>query len=190
VKVRLGAAPVRASLVLAALAAAVLAPPLAAQNPPARVRPAPADTAGRAPGDTAAQGGDTARVRPVRGDSVRPVPPVTPGGAFLRSLILPGWGQARLGRNVTGGLFLVWEGVCATMVWKAQWQLDYARARDKFVASHTQEREDWIVLLVFNHFLSAAEAWVSANLYDFPATLKSRRLPGGAVGVGVEVPLR
>ena len=172
------------------VAAVTLAAPLAAQNPPARVRPAPADTAGRAPGDTAAQGGDTARVRPVRGDSVRPVPPVTPGGAFLRSLILPGWGQARLGRNVTGGLFLVWEGVCATMVWKAQWQLDYARARDKFVASHTQEREDWIVLLVFNHFLSAAEAWVSANLYDFPATLKVRRLPGGAVGVGVEVPLQ
>ena len=190
-KVRRGAVPaVRVSVVLAALAAAGLAAPLAAQNPPAPARPAPADTARRAAGDTTGQGGDTARVRPVHGDSVRPVPPVTPGGAFLRSLILPGWGQARLGRNVTGGLFLTWEGVCAAMVWKAQWQLDYARARGKFVASHTQEREDWIVLLVFNHLLAGAEAYVSANLYDFPAALKIRELPGGRTGVGLSVPLQ
>ena len=161
-----------------------LAAPLAAQNPPA-----PADTARPAPSGAGGLRPDTGGVRRTKGDSVRPVPPVTPGGAFLRSLILPGWGQARLNRNVTGGMFLLWEGVCATMVWKAQWQLDYARARGKFVASHTQEREDWIVLLVFNHFLAGAEAWVSANLYDFPATLKVRALPGGATGVGVEVPL-
>ena len=161
----------------------VLAAPLAAQNPRPRL---PGDTV-RAP---AAGAGDTMRTRQIKGDSVRPVPPITPGGAFLRSLALPGWGQARLGRNVTGGLFLIWEGVCATMVWKAEWQLDYARARNKFVASHTQEREDWITLLVFNHLLAGAEAYVSANLYDFPATLKVRRLPGGATGIGVEVPLR
>jgi len=165
-------------LILFALAAA----PLAAQNPPTARAPVPAapDTMQR----------DTAGRRPVRGDSVRPVPPVTPGGAFLRSLIIPGWGQSRLGRNVTGGIFLLWEGVCATMVWKTQWQLDYARERGKFVASHRQEREDWIVLLVFNHLLAGAEAYVSANLYDFPAALKLRALPGGRTGVGLSVPLK
>ena len=165
-------------LVVLALAAA----PLAAQNPPSAPppRPAAADTA---PRDTAAQ-------QPTRGDSVRPVPPVTPGGAFLRSLIIPGWGQARLGRNVTGGIFLLWEGVCATMVWKTVWQLNYAQERGKFIASHTQEREDWIVLLVFNHLLAGAEAYVSANLYDFPAALKIQTLPGGRTGVGVSVPLK
>ncbi len=156
-----------------------LAVPLAAQNPPT---PAP-----RA--DTIGQGGDTAHARQIKGDSVRPVSPVTPGGAFLRSMILPGWGQSRLDRNVTGGLFLAWEGVCATMVWKTVWQLDYARARNKFVASHVQEREDWIVLLVFNHLLAGAEAYVSANLYDFPVSLKARALPDGATGIGVEVRL-
>ena len=166
-------------LVVLAFAAA----PLAAQNPPAAPappRPVAVDTGAA---DTAA------RVQ-TRGDSVRPVAPVTPGGAFLRSLIIPGWGQARLGRNVTGGIFLLWEGVCATMVWKAQWQLDYARQRGKFVASHTQEREDWIVLLVFNHFLAGAEAYVSANLYDFPVALKAQALPGGRTGVGVSVPIK
>jgi hypothetical protein len=128
-------------------------------------------------------------VQRARGDSVRPVPPITPAGAFLRSLVLPGWGQARLGRNVTGGLFLLWEGVCAAMVWKAQWQLNYARERGKWVKSHTQEREDWIVLLVFNHLLSGAEAYVSANLFDFPKALKIQALPDGRTGVGVSVPL-
>ena len=174
-----------------------LAAPLAAQNPPAPAapptRPAeptkPADTLRVVP-STAGQGGDTARVQRMKGDSVRPVPPITPGGAFLRSLVLPGWGQARLNRNVTGGLFLMWEGVCAAMVWKAEWQLEYARARGKFVASHTQEREDWIVMLVFNHIMAGAEAYVSAHLFDFPASLKARALPGGGTGIGVEVPLR
>jgi hypothetical protein len=160
---------------------ALAAAPLAAQNPPAPAAPpAAADTAVR----------DTAARQPTRGDSIRPIAPVTPGGAFLRSLIIPGWGQARLGRNVTGGIFLLWEGICAAMVWKAQWQLNYARERGKFVASHTQEREDWIVLLVFNHFLAGAEAYVSAHLYDFPAALKIQALPGARTGVGVSVPLK
>ena len=156
---------------------ALAAAPLAAQNPPAAPPPRPAVA------DTAAQ-------QPTRGDSVRPVPPVTPFGAFLRSLAIPGWGQARLGRNVTGGIFLLWEGVCETMVWKTGWQLAYARERGKFVASHTQEREDWIVMLVFNHLLAGAEAYVSAHLYDFPAALKIRALPGGRTGVGLSVPLK
>jgi hypothetical protein len=170
----------RRLLLLLALAAA----PLAAQNPPqpgaGAPAPAAADT-GRA---------DTTARRPVRGDSVRPVPPVTPGGAFLRSFLIPGWGQARLGRNVTGGIFLLWEGVCEAMVWKTVWQLNYAQERGKFVASHTQEREDWIVLLVFNHLLAGAEAYVSANLYDFPAALKVQALPEGRTGVGVSVPIK
>jgi len=126
----------------------------------------------------------------VRGDSVRPVAPITPGGAFLRSLVIPGWGQARLGRNVTGGLFLLFEGIAGAMVWKANWQLDWARTRNKFVASHRQEREDWVVLLVFNHLLAGAEAYVSALLYDFPAALKAQPLPGGGTGIGVVIPLR
>ena len=169
-----GGASLLAMLVVMAAASA------RAQQPTA---PAPPDSAVQRPADQAPP-------RPVRGDSVRPVPPVTPGGAFLRSLAIPGWGQARLGRNVTGGLFLLFEGVAGAMVWKASWQLEWAKTRGKFVASHRQEREDWIVLLVFNHLLSGAEAYVSALLYDFPVALKAQRLPAGGTGVGVSIPLR
>lgn len=147
----------------------------AAQNPPPR--PPPPQT-------------DTALQRPARGDSVRPRPPISPTGAFFRSLVIPGWGQSRLNRNVMAGLFISFEALAGAMVWKSQWQLEFARTRDKFVKEHTQEREDWIVLLAFNHLLSAAEAYVSAHLWDFPPALKFEPLPGGAAGLGVAIPIR
>jgi len=156
------------------------------QQPPVPARP---DTVRAEPAPPSPVPADTSAVRE-RGDSVRPVSPITPGGAFLRSLVLPGWGQARLGRNVTGGLFLLFEGMAGAMVWKCQWQLEWARTRGKFVDAHRQEREDWIVLLAFNHIMAAAEAYVSALLYDYPVALKARRLPDGATGIGVSVPLR
>ena len=204
-KVRRGCArPVAATvtpmwLLAAALlaAAAGLPAPATAQQPPA-----PRDTTGRREApvrrDSGAVRADTTRqapadvqaARPERGDSVRPRPPISPGGAFVRSLLIPGWGQARLGRNVTGGLFLLFEGMAGAMVWKASWQLEWARTRDKFVASHRQEREDWIVLLVFNHLMAGAEAYVSALLFDYPAALGMRRFPDGSTGVGVTIPLR
>ncbi|MGD0484314.1 MAG: hypothetical protein ABSB58_06635 [Gemmatimonadales bacterium] len=185
---RAGRAAAALGALCVALAAALATPALSQQVP----APTPRDTVLRH--DTGAARVDSvarprADTQAARGDSVRPVSPVTPGGAFLRSLVIPGWGQARLGRNVTGGLFLLFEGIAGAMVWKANWQLDWARTRDKFVASHRQEREDWIVLLVFNHLVSGAEAYVSALLYDFPAALKAQRLPGGATGVGVSIPL-
>ncbi|MFI5279462.1 MAG: hypothetical protein ACHQU1_03120 [Gemmatimonadales bacterium] len=159
-------------MIKAALFLLLLAAPLAAQNP---VTP---DTTRR----------DTVHTRPQHPDSIRPVAPITPGGAFLRSLVLPGWGQARLQRNVTAGVFIAFEGIAVTMVWKASWQLDYARSRDKYVKSHTQERQDWLALLIFNHLISAAEAYVSSHLYDFPEGLKLQPLPGGRTGVGLSVP--
>jgi hypothetical protein len=156
-----------------------------AQNPPVPPRPSAARGA-----DTLAARPDTAPQRPEHGDSVRPRPPISPTGAFLRSLLLPGWGQARLNRNVTGGIFVAFEGLAAAMVWKSQWQLEFARTRNKFVKEHRQEREDWITLLVFNHLFSGAEAYVSAHLYDFPAALKIQHLEGGGTGVGLSLPLR
>jgi hypothetical protein len=157
-----------------------------AQEDTVRVRPAPAA------GDSAGQRPDTlAAPRRQRGDSVRPTPPISPGGAFLRSLLLPGWGQAVLGRHLTGALFVTFEGAAVAMVWKSEWQLRFAVEREKYVKSHRQEREDWITLLVFNHLFAAAEAYVAANLWDFPKGLHVRVVPAPpGVGFGVSVPLR
>jgi hypothetical protein len=164
----------------AAIVLLVAGTKLHAQNPPVPTAPA----------DTISIRRDTVATRQQHPDSVRPRPPISPGGAFLRSLVVPGWGQARLQRNVTAGVFIAFEGIAVTMVWKARWQLDYARERDKYVKSHTQERQDWMALLIFNHFISAAEAYVSSHLYDFPEGLKAQALPlpHGRTGVGLSVP--
>ena len=113
---------------------------------------------------------------------------IRPMGAFLRSLLVPGWGQAATGRHVTGALFATWEGVCAMMALKAQSEMHYLRTtRSGNLGAKRQEVQDWTVLWVFNHLFSGAEAFVSAHLQDFPKDLKIRAFPGG-VGISLPVP--
>jgi hypothetical protein len=128
---------------------------------------------------------DTIPVPPFRFD-----PPVSPLGAFGRSFILPGWGQAVLGRRVTGALFVVWEGLTATMVIKSLHQLRFQESIDaETVADKRAEFQDWLVLLVFNHLLAGTEAYVSALLWDFPTDLKAQVMPGGEIGIGLSLRL-
>jgi hypothetical protein len=104
-----------------------------------------------------------------------------------QSLLVPGWGQTVLHRRVTGAVFVFWEGLSLTMAVKASDQLDYLRqtnADTLAVRLKRQEVQDWIVVLVFNHLMAGAEAFVSAELWDFPGELEARALPGGRVGVG------
>ncbi|HEX9488034.1 MAG TPA: hypothetical protein VF976_13275 [Gemmatimonadales bacterium] len=113
---------------------------------------------------------------------------IGPMGAFLRSLLVPGWGQAATGRHVTGAVFATWEGVSAMMTLKAQSELNYLReTRSSLIDAKKQEVQDWIVLWVFNHLFSGAEAFVSAHLQDFPKDLQVRAFPGG-VGISLPVP--
>ncbi len=117
-------------------------------------------------------------------------PPHGPFHYFLRSLIVPGWGQAALDRKLTGGLFLAFEGVALGMALKANSEMRYlertgsARLEDK-----RNERQDWLVLMGANHLFSALEAFVSANLYDFPGDLRARPLPDGRTGIGLQMRL-
>ena len=130
-----------------------------------------------------------------------PVPPVAPLGGdpasrpsplnyFFRSLLLPGWGQASLDRKLTGGLFILFEGVALGMALKANSELGYLeRTGSERVEEKRRERQDWFVLLGANHLFSGLEAFVSANLFDFPADLEARALPGGRTGFGIALPL-
>lgn len=117
-------------------------------------------------------------------------PPISPLGAFGRSFLLPGWGQAILGRRVTGAFFVFWEGLTLTMTLKASHQLAYIEdvGTQEQIDAKKQEVQDWAVLLVFNHLLAGAEAFVSAYLWDFPVELEQRALPGQRIGVGARVP--
>jgi hypothetical protein len=100
--------------------------------------------------------------------------------------VLPGWRQAVLGRRGAGAAFVLWEGVTLTMVVKSAQQLDYQESIGaETVEAKRQELQDWLVLLGFNHLLSAAEAFVAAQLWDFPGDLAIRTVPGGGVATGL-----
>jgi hypothetical protein len=112
---------------------------------------------------------------------------ITPVGALWRSLLIPGWGQARTGRNFTGAAFVVWEGVAVMMTVRAVQEKHYMEeTNSENLASKRQQIQDWAVLWGFNHLFAGAEAFVSAHLLDFPKELKLRAVPHG---IGVSFPL-
>jgi hypothetical protein len=116
--------------------------------------------------------------------------PISPLNAFWRSFLLPGWGQARLNRKLTGGIFVAWEGVTLGMSLKTRHELAYLRrTRSARADNKRREHEDWLVLLAFNHLFAGLEAYVGAHLSDFPGDLRIRAAPGG-VGASVSVPVR
>ena len=114
----------------------------------------------------------------------------SPMAAFWRSFLLPGWGQARVGRKLTAGIFLAWEGTTLAMSLKTRHELAYLRRTNSGRADDKRgEHEDWLVLLGFNHLLAGLEAYVSGHLTDFPADLQLQALPGG-VGASISIPFR
>lgn len=70
----------------------------------------------------------------------------------------------------------------------------YAQPGDDELRSRLKARrlqyEDWVALLAFTHLFSAADAFVSAHLWDLPRQVEIRSLPSGALGVGARLPIR
>jgi hypothetical protein len=115
---------------------------------------------------------------------------ISPGNALWRSLLLPGWGQARLNRKLAGGIFIGWEAVTLGMTLKTRSELRYLRRVESVKGDDKrQEHEDWIILLAFNHLFAGLEAYVSAHLADFPGDLRFQAVPGG-IGASVSLPIR
>ncbi len=170
-----------ATAVLAAAALAVAAGPVRAQAGPDTLR---ADTAAAPPGAAVPATPDTASG-----------PPITPLGAFARSFVLPGWGQAEVDQPVRGAVYFGLEAASLWMVFKSQSKLSSARrglASDTagLVDARRQSREDWIVLSVFVALMSGVDAWVSTHLHGFEGELEPPE--DGTVGVRLtyRVPLR
>jgi hypothetical protein len=114
----------------------------------------------------------------------------SPMNAFWRSFLLPGWGQAKLGRKIPAAIFVAWEGTTLGMSLKTRHELAYLRRTNSGRADDKRrEHEDWIVLLAFNHVFAGLEAYVSGHLSDFPADLSLQAVPGGFGGT-VTIPFR
>lgn len=113
---------------------------------------------------------------------------ISPMGAMWRSMLIPGWGQSKLGRRLTGGIFVAVEGVAIAMSLKTTHELNYLRRTGSSrVGPKKKEQQDWLILLAFNHLMSGLEAYVSAHLWDFPEDLELRAVPNG-VGVQLRLP--
>lgn len=111
-------------------------------------------------------------------------PPIRPKTALLRSLLIPGWGQASLERGTAGATYFALEAGSIAMLIFAKHELATARraANDSVfvndstlgpppnVGSRVRMRrvqvEDWAALIFFTHLFSAADAFVSAHLWD------------------------
>lgn len=142
-------------------------------------------------------------------------PPGVPSarGAMIRSLIVPGWGQAASRAYLRGGVFFVVQSGSWFMLGKTLAKLNEAREiegrrigvlRDslfllaeedellaqrlsepgafeaiadttaavvsirELVGSREQQREDWVAQVIFWTLAGAVDAYVSAQLVDFP----------------------
>jgi len=118
-------------------------------------------------------------------------PPVSPLGAFARSLVLPGWGQAAAGRPGRGAFYFGMEAVSMFMVFKTQAKLEAARAGgDTALANaRTEQREDWIALSVFWALFSGVDAWVSTQFWDYEGAITPPEEGSAGAAVRVSVPL-
>ena len=146
-------------------------------------------------GSTPLWGQDTTRAvipplsRPHPVDTLHLLKPLP---AFFHSLLIPGWGQAKLDRKLTAAIFLGWEGLTLGMSLKTTGEvhyLDRIGADSAALANKRQERQDWLVLLAFNHLFAGLEAFVSSHLQDFPADVRFRAVPRG-IGVQTVIPFR
>ncbi len=120
--------------------------------------------------------------------------PIGPSGAFLRSFLVPGWGQLQLHRPVPALVFLAVEGTFAGLSLKANHDVQQARLTDQspdssVISAKKRSREDWLVLLGFNHLMAGLEAYVSSHLWDFPGDLRIQATPG-AIGASAAIPIR
>lgn len=151
---------------------------------------------------------DTARIRtapPPGPDSL--VPPITPRRAFLYSALLPGYAQSKLGRHKAAAAFAFVEAMSVVMIRESAADVHEARRAvndttvlsyvdpntgaalstpttilprfsSKEIATRKAHVEDWVALLVANHLFSGADAFVAAHLWDVPAHVSFRLLPG------------
>jgi hypothetical protein len=143
----------------------------------------------------------------VRGDTV-PVPDslqrISPRGAFLRSLILPGWGQSELGAPGRGGVYFALEAGSLWMFAKSARKLDEALEFQRvgretgelrpdqihpLVRDRQNQREDWLTLSIFWLFFSGADAFVAAHLQDFDVHVNAVPRPGGALEIQATIPV-
>jgi hypothetical protein len=55
------------------------------------------------------------------------------------------------------------------------------RFSEELVRARRLHAEDWIFVLIFNHVIAGADAFVAAHLWDVPGSVSARLTPSGAM---------
>jgi hypothetical protein len=173
-------------LTAATLAFAAPAPGLRAQEP--EPPPAGQDTL---PAEEDAEEGGTVD-QAAAADQAAPdrEQPVSPAGAMLRSVILPGWGQTAARQPARGAIyFTVWSGG-VFMILKSNAEVNAAkRAEDEeLIDSRKGAREDWILFTGLWALFSGVDAWVSAQFAGFEGEVRPPQ--DGSPGVEFSYPVK
>ena len=157
----------------------------------------------------AAQRTDSAIVAPRRAQVdtsliAIPAPPLSPRRAFVYSLLLPGFGQSRLGRPGAGALFVFTESLAIGMLRESMADLREARLfrrdsleyigndpatgspilhrsayNDELISIRRGHVEDWVAFLIANHLFAGADAYVAAHLWDLPSQVNVAQTASG-----------
>ena len=157
----------------------------------------------------AAQRTDSASVAPRRArvDTsllAIPTPPLSPRRAFVYSLLLPGFGQSRLGRPGAGAIFVFTESLAIGMLRESMADLREARVfrrdsleyigndpasgapimhrnayNDELISIRRGHVEDWVAFLIANHLFAGADAYVAAHLWDLPSQVNVSQTSSG-----------
>jgi hypothetical protein len=151
------------------------------------------------------QQADAQQPAPPPPDTLEVIEPVrSPRGAFVRSLVVPGWGHAWVGAPVRGGVYFAMEVGALWMTYKSHQQLREARRQeqwrrdtgqlqptqlDPLSRAREDQVEDWFTVALFLLFFSGADAFVSAHLADFGERVGVAPAPGGGVQVRAVLPV-
>lgn len=145
-----------------------------------------------------------AQAAPAPPDSAAVSEPFSARGAFLRSLVLPGWGQSYVGSPGRGAVYFALEAGSLWMVYKTSRELGEVRELQRYlratgrlseqqtlgiVEAREEQREDWITLSLFLLLFSGADAYVAAQLADFDERIGVRPGPEGGVRLEARVPV-
>lgn len=144
-----------------------------------------------------------------------PRPPLSPGKAFLTSFAIPGLAQARFDRGSAGALFAAVEISALAMIKRSNDEVQTARRfrndslpndfqvmadgslrptgvssggfDDVLVRRRRLHMEDWLALILFNHLIAGADAFVSSQLWDLPAAISAYPASGGGAVAAVTI---
>ena len=133
-------------------------------------------------------------VEPERAEDVGQAEPkeefVSPAGAMLRSVIIPGWGQVAARQPARGAIYFTVWSAGLYMIVKTNSEVSSAdRGGDEELAdSKRGAREDWIVFAGLWALFSGVDAWVSAQFAGFEGEV--RPPSDGSPGVEFSYPLK